>query len=63
MEKEYGYIPVLYYTNGYEIYVIDGKYPPRKVSAFHTLDELQYLIQKRSSQGITDMNVKENIAG
>lgn len=63
MEKQYGYVPVLYYTNGYEIHVIDGKYPPRKVSAFHTLDELSYLIQKRSNKGITDMNVRTDIAG
>ncbi|MDD7281777.1 MAG: DEAD/DEAH box helicase family protein [Erysipelotrichaceae bacterium] len=63
MEKQYGYIPVLYYTNGYDIYVIDGKYPPRKVSAFHTLDELTYIIQKRSNNGITDMQVNKDIAG
>lgn len=63
MQKKYGYVPVLYYTNGYDIFVIDGKYPPRKVSAFHTLDELAYLIQKRNNNGITDMNVNLKIAG
>lgn len=63
IQKEYGYIPVLYYTNGYEIYIIDGKYPPRKVAAFHTLEELHYLIQKRNNNGIIDMTVNTDIAG
>ena len=63
MEQKYGYIPVLYYTNGYEIYVIDGKYPPRKVSAFHTLEEISYLIQRRNHTRIVDMKVNAKIAG
>lgn len=63
MEKVYGYVPVLYYTNGYEIYVIDGTYPSRKVMAFHTLDELTYMIQKRSRPAISDFNVNESISG
>ncbi len=63
MEKKYGYVPILYYTNGYEIHIIDGKYPPRKVAAFHTIAELSYLIQKRSIGRITDFNVNQDIAG
>lgn len=63
MLKEYGYVPVLYYTNGYEIYVIDGIYPSRKVMAFHSLEELEYMIQKRSRNDIADFVVREDIAG
>ena len=63
MEAVYGYVPVLYYTNGYEINVMDGKYPPRKVNSFHTLDELTYMIQKRDVKKIKDMTVKSDIAG
>lgn len=63
MEAVYGYTPVLYYTNGYEINVMDGKYPPRKVNSFHTLDELTYMIQKRDVKKIKDMTVNSDIAG
>ena len=63
MLKQYGYVPILYYTNGYDIYVIDGKYPSRKIAAFHTLDELSYLIQKRNIKRIVDTSVNPDIAG
>ena len=63
MRKQYGYVPVLYYTNGYEIYVIDGLYPSRKVMAFHTMDELEYMIQKRSRNDITDLQIRDDISG
>ena len=63
MRKQYGYIPVLYYTNGYEIWVIDGTYPSRRVMAFHTLEELVYMIQKRDRKDITDLTINDKISG
>lgn len=63
MEKIYGYKPIIYYTNGYEINVIDGVYPDRKVTAFHTLEELERMIQRRNRNDIQDMQPDENIAG
>lgn len=63
MKNQYGYTPILYYTNGYEINIIDGKYPSRKVAAFHTLQELRNLINRRNNQGIKDMSVNRSIAG
>lgn len=63
MKVVYGYVPVLYYTNGYEIYVIDGIYPSRKIVAFHSLEELEYLIQKRGRNNILDININDNISG
>ena len=63
LNKQYGYTPILYYTNGYEINIIDGKYPPRRVSAFHTKDELIHLIQKRNIGKIRDTSVRQDIAG
>lgn len=63
MKKQYGYVPVLYYTNGYEIYVIDGLYPSLKVMAFHTAEELEYMIQKRSRNDITDLVIRDDISG
>ena len=63
LKEKFGYKPVIYYTNGYEAHVIDGVYPDRKVTAFHTLEELERMIQRRNRGDITDMAVKENIAG
>ena len=63
MRKQYGYVPVLYYTNGYEIYIIDGLYPSRKVMSFHTAEELEYMIQKRSRNNITDLQIRDDISG
>jgi len=63
MAKQYGYTPVLYYTNGYDIYVIDGLYPSRKLMAFHSLEELELLIQRRERKNIADFQVNEEIAG
>lgn len=50
LEKKYGVRPVIYYTNGYEIKVIDGLYPPRTVFGFHKKDELDYIIEKRDKK-------------
>ncbi len=62
LEKRYGIKPVIYYTNGFETYIIDGLgYPPRRLYAFHTESDLELLIQKRQRHDITDFSVKDNI--
>ena len=48
LEKQYGVRPIIYYTNGYSIKIIDGIYPDREVFGFHKKDELEYLIQRRN---------------
>lgn len=64
LEKEYGVRPVVYYTNGYETKIIDGLgYPSRTIYGFHTIDELEALVQKQGKREITDFNVDTNIAG
>ena len=63
LKEKFGYKPVIYYTNGYETHVIDGVYPDRKVTAFHTLEELERMIQRRNRGNITDMAAKDEIAG
>lgn len=63
MKAIYGYKPVLYYTNGYVTKVIDGLYPDRQVMAFHTIDELELMLQKRNRNSITDTKVDPRIAG
>ena len=62
LERQYGTRPVIYYTNGFQTYVIDGLgYPPRRLYSFHTEDDLERLIQKRSRKNITDFSIKDSI--
>lgn len=62
LEKQYGIKPVIYYSNGYKTFIIDGLgYPDRELLGFHTERELELLIQKRGRGKITDQSVNENI--
>lgn len=61
MEKKYGYKPVIYYTNGYTTKIIDGIYPDRSVMAFHSMDELELMLQRRNRQEIVDLTIDDNI--
>lgn len=63
MKAKYGYKPILYYTNGYVTKIIDGLYPDRQVMAFHTIDELELMMQRRNRNDITDTKVDPYIAG
>ncbi|ROT18087.1 DEAD/DEAH box helicase [Muribaculaceae bacterium Isolate-110 (HZI)] len=64
LEKRYHVRPVIYYTNGFEIYCIDGLgYPPRRLFAFHTEKDLELIMQRRSSRpDMTDFSVKDAIS-
>lgn len=61
MKKVYGYKPILYYTNGYMIKIIDGIYPDRDVMAFHSLGELELMLQRRQRGDITDLSINDEI--
>ena len=62
LERQYGVRPVIYYTNGFKTYIIDGLgYPARRVYGFHTEDDLMVLIQRRGRNGITDLNISDEI--
>ena len=51
VEAKYGRRPVIFYTNGYEIYLWDDRnYPPRIVQGFYTADELELMIQRRETR-------------
>ncbi|MGW0436707.1 DEAD/DEAH box helicase family protein [Micromonospora sp. NPDC003197] len=51
LETAYGQRPLIFYTNGFEIWLWDDQaYPPRQVQGFYTKDELQLLVQRRSSR-------------
>lgn len=62
LEQQYGVRPVIYYSNGYRTYVIDGLgYPDRELLGFHTADELELLIQRRDRGQITDFSINDQI--
>lgn len=62
LERQYGVRPVIYYTNGFKTYIIDGLgYPARRVYGFHTEDDLMVLIQRRGRNGITDLYINDEI--
>ena len=65
MAVKYGYKPVVYYTNGYHIYIIDQLgYKPRRVFQFHSLEELELLkLRAGTRQDITTPQIDESIAG
>ncbi len=62
LERQYNVRPVIYYTNGFETYIIDGLgYPPRRLYAFHTEKDLELLISRRGRSKITDFKIKDSI--
>lgn len=65
LESKYGVRPVVYYTNGYEINIVDGLgYPPRKLYSFHSKADLELLHkQRQSSLEITNFDINQNISG
>ena len=65
LEKQYQQRPIIYYTNGFEIYCWDDRlYPPRKVQGFRNADQLARLIERRRSRdNITHAEINREIAG
>ena len=72
LQKRYGTRPIIYYTNGYEIRLLDdgaqlpgiGGYQPRAVEGYATKDELYAMIRKRSQrQALDAVGVDKHIAG
>lgn len=50
LQNQFGQRPLIYTTNGYEHWFWDDTtYPPRPVQGFHKKDELQRLVQRRTS--------------
>jgi len=50
MEKMHGQRPVIFYTNGFDIFIWDDAqgYPPRPLYGFYSKDSLQYLLFQRN---------------
>lgn len=51
LEARYGQRPVIFYSNGYEHWIWDDtRSPPREIGGFYKRDELEWLIQRRTSR-------------
>lgn len=63
MERIWGQRPVVFYTNGYAIKMIDGTgAPSRRVFGYYTKQELHSLIVRRGLRKITDMRIDPTIS-
>lgn len=66
LEKRCGRRPIIYYTNGTQHYIWDDAtgYPPRRISGFHTADQLELMIQRRETRKpLESFPVDTDIAG
>lgn len=66
LEKKYAQRPVVFYTNGYEIYISDDAqgYMPRNLYSYYSKESLQYLIRQRSEKkDLTRTPIRTDIAG
>lgn len=51
LEARFGQRPVIFYSNGYEHWIWDDtRYPPRQIGGFYKRDELELVIQRRTSR-------------
>ncbi|MDE0159983.1 MAG: DEAD/DEAH box helicase family protein [Candidatus Dadabacteria bacterium] len=65
LEKAHGQRPVIFYTNGYDIWLWDDMagYPPRRIHGYYSKDSLQYLVkfQRGNQEDISVMSPRETI--
>lgn len=63
LEKQFGQRPIIFYSNGYEHWIWDDQnYPPRSTQGFCKKDELERLIQRRSTRtGLGAAEINEAI--
>lgn len=65
LEKKHGQRPVIFYTNGFETYIWDdyNNYSERRIYGFRTQDELQLMIDRRSSRkSLNNIVIKDSIS-
>lgn len=64
LEQMHGQRPIIFYTNGFETYIWDDTwYAAREIHGFYKKEELELLLQRRSSrQSIIQAPVDANIA-
>jgi type I restriction enzyme R subunit len=65
IERMNGQRPIIFFSNGFEHWIWDDQfYPPRQVQGFYTKDELNLLIQRRTSRkDLHSQDINKAIAG
>lgn len=65
LEQMHGQRPIIFYSNGYEHYIWDDlNYPPLPIQGFYKKDELQLLINRRSTkQSLKTPDINKDISG
>lgn len=65
LEAKFGQRPVIFYTNGFDTHIWDDTfYPPRQVHGFYTKEELELIINRRTTRKILkDQAINKDIAG
>lgn len=64
LEKMHGRRPIIFYTNGFDIFIWDDQtgYPPRQLFGFYSKDSLQYLLyQRKHRQSLNTVAAKPEI--
>lgn len=65
LEKRYGHRPVIFYTNGFDIWIWDDAqdFPPRKLYGFYSKDSLQHLAnyQRHHKQPLDTVAISDQI--
>lgn len=68
LEKMHGQRPVIFYTNGHDIWIWDDHssqgYPPRRLYGFYSKTSLQYLVrQRRERKALNSVSPRPEILG
>ena len=64
LEKQYHRRPVVFLTNGFDTFIVDGQYPERRVSCIYAKRDLEKLFNlRRMRQSLKHAVVNKNIAG
>jgi len=66
LEKEHGQRPVIFYTNGYDLWIWNDAagQPWRKLYGFYSKDSLQHLIfQRTEKKPVSEVSPDPHIAG
>ena len=65
LEKEYGHALVVFYTNGFDIWIWDDaqNFPPRKLYGFYSKDSLQHLAnyQRHQKKPLDSIEISDQI--
>ncbi len=64
LEKQYGRRPVVFLTNGFDTFIVDGQYPERRVSCIYAKRDLEKLFNlRRMRTSLKHVTVNPSIAG